>query len=121
VGVVSICPKKSCLSIANAIICDVICKRLHYGFHSTVNNLSHFFIICTYDLSICNSVNEKAGDVASLIYLWNPLTIVTCLGSCTTPIDNLMVILTIYGACSRKLRASFTLFCKELLISPLCL
>ncbi|XP_078162684.1 uncharacterized protein LOC144557906 [Carex rostrata] len=45
-------------------------------------------------------VNENAGDVASLIYLWNPLTIVTCLGSCTTPIDNFMVILTIYGACS---------------------
>ncbi|KAF3340461.1 phosphatidylinositol glycan anchor biosynthesis class U protein-like protein [Carex littledalei] len=46
-------------------------------------------------------MNENAGDVASLIYLWNPLTIVTCLGSCTTPIDNFMVILTIYGACSR--------------------
>lgn len=60
-------------------------------------------------------MNENAGDVASLIYLWNPLTIVTCLGSCTTPIDNFMVILTIYGACSRKLKALFPLFCKQLL------
>ncbi|KAJ4746469.1 GPI transamidase subunit PIG-U family protein [Rhynchospora pubera] len=47
-----------------------------------------------------NLAKENAGDVASLIYLWNPLSIVTCLGSCTSPIDNLMVILTIYGACS---------------------
>ncbi|KAL0918527.1 hypothetical protein M5K25_010539 [Dendrobium thyrsiflorum] len=42
-----------------------------------------------------------AGDIASLIYLWNPFTVVTCLGSCTSPIDNLMVVLAIYGACSR--------------------
>ncbi|KAG0501095.1 hypothetical protein HPP92_001167 [Vanilla planifolia] len=43
----------------------------------------------------------EAGDVASVVYLWNPLTIITCVGSCTSPIDNLMVVLTIYGACSR--------------------
>lgn len=42
-----------------------------------------------------------AGDIASLIYLWNPFSIMTCLGSCTSPIDNLMVLLAIYGACSR--------------------
>ncbi|XP_072957752.1 uncharacterized protein [Typha angustifolia] len=47
------------------------------------------------------SVNISAGDFASLIYLWNPLTIVTCLGLCTSPIDNLMAVLAIYGACSR--------------------
>nr|CAD1844993.1 unnamed protein product [Ananas comosus var. bracteatus] len=48
-----------------------------------------------------NSANISAGDLASLIYLWNPLTIVTCLGLCSSPIDNLMVVLTIYAACSR--------------------
>lgn len=42
-----------------------------------------------------------AGDVAAVIYLWNPLTIVTCVGSSTSPIENLMVFVTIYGACSR--------------------
>ncbi|PIA49583.1 hypothetical protein AQUCO_01300401v1 [Aquilegia coerulea] len=41
-----------------------------------------------------------AGDIASLIYLWNPLTIVTCLGLSTSPIENLMVVLSLYGACS---------------------
>ncbi|XP_020572693.1 phosphatidylinositol glycan anchor biosynthesis class U protein-like [Phalaenopsis equestris] len=43
----------------------------------------------------------EAADIACLIYLWNPFTIMTCLGSCTSPIDNLMVVLAIYGACSR--------------------
>ncbi|KAL5727663.1 hypothetical protein ACHQM5_000833 [Ranunculus cassubicifolius] len=41
-----------------------------------------------------------AGDIASLIYLWNPFTIVTCVGLSTSPVENLMVILTLYGACS---------------------
>ncbi|KAF9616903.1 hypothetical protein IFM89_032865 [Coptis chinensis] len=41
-----------------------------------------------------------AGDVASLIYLWNPLTIVSCVGLSTSPVENLMVVLTLYGACS---------------------
>lgn len=48
------------------------------------------------------SGNVDAGNFASLVFLWNPLTIVTCIGSTTTPIDNLMVVLAIYGACSRK-------------------
>ncbi|WOL19553.1 phosphatidylinositol glycan anchor biosynthesis class U protein-like [Canna indica] len=42
-----------------------------------------------------------SGDFASLVYLWNPLSIVTCMGSSTSPIDNLVVIMAIYGACSR--------------------
>lgn len=47
------------------------------------------------------SGNVNAGDIASLVYLWNPMTIATCVGSSTSPIDNLMVVLAIYGACSR--------------------
>ncbi|OVA14151.1 GPI transamidase subunit PIG-U [Macleaya cordata] len=43
----------------------------------------------------------SAGDIAGLIYLWNPLTIVTCVGFSTSPIENLMVVLSLYGACSR--------------------
>ncbi|KAJ0960360.1 hypothetical protein J5N97_001810 [Dioscorea zingiberensis] len=42
----------------------------------------------------------NVGDLASLIFLWNPLTLVTCVGSSTSPIDNLMVVLAIFGACS---------------------
>jgi phosphatidylinositol glycan class U len=52
--------------------------------------------------AVSNSVNISAGDIASLIYLWNPWAIVTCVGSCTSPIENLMVVIMIYGACSRK-------------------
>ncbi|KAL6911863.1 hypothetical protein ACP4OV_000668 [Aristida adscensionis] len=51
--------------------------------------------------AVKNSVDVNAGDVASLIYLWNPWAIVTCVGSCTSPIENLMVVIMIYGACSR--------------------
>ncbi|TKW19805.1 hypothetical protein SEVIR_4G043500v4 [Setaria viridis] len=51
--------------------------------------------------AVNNSANVSAGDIASLIYLWNPWAIVTCVGSCTSPIENLMVVIMIYGACSR--------------------
>lgn len=51
-----------------------------------------------------------AGDVAALIYLWNPLTIVTCVGSTTSPIENLMVVLSLYGACSRKYLVHFSTY-----------
>ncbi|XP_031486498.1 uncharacterized protein LOC116254960 [Nymphaea colorata] len=39
-----------------------------------------------------------SGDMASLLYLLNPLTLLTCVGSTTSPIENLMVILCLYGA-----------------------
>ncbi|KAM7531255.1 hypothetical protein LguiB_034665 [Lonicera macranthoides] len=44
----------------------------------------------------------SSGDIAALIYLWNPFTIVTCVGSSTSPIENLFIILTLYGACTRR-------------------
>ncbi|PUZ77123.1 hypothetical protein GQ55_1G345500 [Panicum hallii var. hallii] len=50
--------------------------------------------------AVNNSANVSAGDIASLIYLWNPWAIVTCVGSCTSPIENLMVVIMVYGACS---------------------
>ncbi|KNA06763.1 hypothetical protein SOVF_178000 [Spinacia oleracea] len=42
-----------------------------------------------------------SGDISALFYLWNPLTILTCMGSSTSPIENFLVILSIYGACKR--------------------
>ncbi|RZC57418.1 hypothetical protein C5167_004722 [Papaver somniferum] len=42
----------------------------------------------------------SAGDIAAFIYLWNPLTIVTCVGLSTSPVENLMIVLSLYGACS---------------------
>jgi phosphatidylinositol glycan class U len=43
-----------------------------------------------------------SGDFAALVYLWNPFTIVACVGLSTSAIENLMVLLTLYGACARK-------------------
>ncbi|XP_070038872.1 uncharacterized protein LOC107799307 isoform X2 [Nicotiana tabacum] len=40
-------------------------------------------------------------DIAALVYLWNPFTIVTCVGFNTTPVENLFIILSLYGACIR--------------------
>uniref|UniRef100_A0A1D1Z0C3 Phosphatidylinositol glycan anchor biosynthesis class U protein n=1 Tax=Anthurium amnicola TaxID=1678845 RepID=A0A1D1Z0C3_9ARAE len=54
------------------------------------------------DLSILleTSRNVDAGEVASLIFLWNPFGILSCVGLSTSPIENLMVVLSLYGACS---------------------
>ncbi|XP_022159507.1 phosphatidylinositol glycan anchor biosynthesis class U protein-like isoform X2 [Momordica charantia] len=45
-----------------------------------------------------NSEIFPAGDIASLVYLWNPFTIVACVGLSTSPIENLAVVLTLFGA-----------------------
>ncbi|KAJ8555729.1 hypothetical protein K7X08_013225 [Anisodus acutangulus] len=42
-------------------------------------------------------------DIAALVYLWNPFTIVTCVGFNTTPVENLFIISSLYGACIRNL------------------
>ncbi|GAV68913.1 PIG-U domain-containing protein [Cephalotus follicularis] len=44
----------------------------------------------------------SSGDIAALVYLWNPFTIVSCVGLSTSPIENLAIILALYGACTRK-------------------
>ncbi|CAI9093949.1 OLC1v1029571C2 [Oldenlandia corymbosa var. corymbosa] len=41
-----------------------------------------------------------SGDIAALVYLWNPFTILTCVGFNSTPIENMIVILSLYGACT---------------------
>ncbi|KAG5039679.1 hypothetical protein JHK82_011828 [Glycine max] len=47
-----------------------------------------------------NSERLPSGDFAALVYLWNPFTIVACVGLSTSAIENLMVVLSLYGACS---------------------
>lgn len=42
------------------------------------------------------------GDIAALVYLWNPFTIVCCVGLSTSPIENLAVILALNGAVTRR-------------------
>ena len=48
------------------------------------------------------SAIRRSQDIAALIYLWNPFTIVACVGLSTSPIENMAVILSLYGACTRK-------------------
>ncbi|RXH95468.1 hypothetical protein DVH24_007968 [Malus domestica] len=43
-----------------------------------------------------------SGDIAALVYLWNPLTIVACVGLSTSPIENFAIILALFGACKSK-------------------
>ncbi|KAL2650727.1 hypothetical protein R1flu_018855 [Riccia fluitans] len=38
------------------------------------------------------------GDLAALLYLMNPFTIAVCVGGATSPIENLLVIVALYGA-----------------------
>ncbi|CAI9281570.1 unnamed protein product [Lactuca saligna] len=45
------------------------------------------------------SENFPSGEIAALFYLWNPLTIITCLGYSTSPFENLVIVLSVYGAC----------------------
>ncbi|XP_059443243.1 uncharacterized protein LOC132175346 isoform X2 [Corylus avellana] len=40
-----------------------------------------------------------SGDIAALVYLWNPFTIVACVGLSTSPVENLAIILCLFGAC----------------------
>ncbi|CAL9214738.1 unnamed protein product [Arabidopsis halleri] len=41
-------------------------------------------------------------DIAALMYLWNPFTILSCVGLSTSPIENLAVIVSVYGAVTRR-------------------
>ncbi|PSR91517.1 Phosphatidylinositol glycan anchor biosynthesis class U protein [Actinidia chinensis var. chinensis] len=46
-----------------------------------------------------NSEIVSSGDIAALVYLWNPFTIISCVWS-TSPIENLVVMMYLYGACT---------------------
>ncbi|KAL6177202.1 hypothetical protein ACLB2K_048728 [Fragaria x ananassa] len=55
------------------------------------------------DLDMISETMETlpSGDIAALIYLWNPFTIAACVGLSTSPIENLAIMLSLYGACKR--------------------
>lgn len=65
----------------------------------------------------------SSGDIAALVYLWNPMTIVTCVGSSTSPIENFVIILSLYGASSRlvPLAAFGWVMATHLSLYPACL
>ena len=70
-----------------------------------------FFYWLLTNVIICLMLAEffPAGDIASLVYLWNPFTIVACVGLSTSPIENLAIVLTLYGASKGKKLAIFAL------------
>ncbi|XP_039001716.1 phosphatidylinositol glycan anchor biosynthesis class U protein-like isoform X2 [Hibiscus syriacus] len=85
-----------------SVIADVVSAML---IRATGQNLqvAYFGTLKSFDLvkQIEGSEVHSPGDVAALIYLCNPFTIVACMGLSTSPIENMAVILCLYGACSR--------------------
>ncbi|XP_022744833.1 phosphatidylinositol glycan anchor biosynthesis class U protein-like isoform X1 [Durio zibethinus] len=85
-----------------SVIADVFSAML---IRATGQNLrlAYLFSLESLDLVKQIEVSEilSSGDIAALIYLWNPFTIVACVGLSTSPVENMAVILCLYGACSR--------------------
>ncbi|XP_042504811.1 phosphatidylinositol glycan anchor biosynthesis class U protein-like isoform X1 [Macadamia integrifolia] len=80
------------------VVADFVTAML---IRATGQNLQLVYRQSLKALRVATSEILSAGDIAALIYLWNPLTVVTCVGYSTSPIENLMIVLTLYGACSR--------------------
>ncbi|XP_039040390.1 phosphatidylinositol glycan anchor biosynthesis class U protein-like isoform X3 [Hibiscus syriacus] len=83
-----------CTDLVSAMLIRATGQNLQLAYLRTLGSL---------DLvkQIEGSEIHPSGDVAALIYLCNPFTIVACVGLSTSPIENMAVILCLYGACSR--------------------
>ncbi|XP_007042808.2 PREDICTED: phosphatidylinositol glycan anchor biosynthesis class U protein isoform X2 [Theobroma cacao] len=85
-----------------SVIADVVSAIL---IRATGKNLRLAYLRSLESLDIVKQTKASEilspGDAAALIYLWNPFTIVACVGLSTSPIENMAVILCLYGACSR--------------------
>lgn len=85
-----------------SVIADVFSAML---IRATGQNLRLAYLYSLESLDLVKQIEFSeilaSGDVAALIYLWNPFTIVACVGLSTSPIENMAVILCLYGACSR--------------------
>ncbi|XP_024383884.1 uncharacterized protein [Physcomitrium patens] len=61
-------------------------------------------------LGLTNLLREKTdrkdklgiGDISFLVYLFNPFTIAVCVGGSTSSIENMLIILSLYGAAAGK-------------------
>ncbi|OMO63462.1 GPI transamidase subunit PIG-U [Corchorus olitorius] len=86
-----------------SVIADVVSAMLLRATGKSLQ-LTYFRSLESLDLVKQIRLSEilSSGDVAALIYLWNPFTIVACVGLSTSPIENMAVILCLYGACSRR-------------------
>ncbi|KAL1830105.1 hypothetical protein DCAR_0209514 [Daucus carota subsp. sativus] len=80
--------------LASAMLIRAIGNILNVAYSRKLNTLKLGKLVDSPDFL-------PAGDIAALVYLWNPFTIVTCVGSSTSPIENFLILLTLYGACKR--------------------
>ncbi|GMN32303.1 hypothetical protein TIFTF001_003610 [Ficus carica] len=60
-------------------------------------------------------------DIAALVYLWNPFTIAACVGLSTSPIENMVVIFSLYAACKVPLTAFGWVVATHLSLYPMIL
>ncbi|KAH9604462.1 hypothetical protein KSS87_022348, partial [Heliosperma pusillum] len=79
---------------ASALLLRATGQRLQSTYDQSLKSLG-----CDQDFKTLGVYSSR--DIAALVYLWNPLTIITCVGSSTSPVENFLVILSIYGACKR--------------------
>ncbi|KAL5551796.1 hypothetical protein UlMin_001972 [Ulmus minor] len=81
--------------VVNAMLIRVIARNLQISYNQSLKLL---------DLNGLSKVSATlpSRDIAALVYLWNPFTIVACVGLSTSPIENMAVILSLYGACTGR-------------------
>ncbi|XP_047341481.1 phosphatidylinositol glycan anchor biosynthesis class U protein-like [Impatiens glandulifera] len=78
-----------------AILIRSIGKRIQKSFIWSLKSIGDNKVLETTEVL-------SPGDIAALVYLWNPFTILSCVGLSTSPIENLAVVLSLYGACTKK-------------------
>ncbi|PNT53893.2 hypothetical protein POPTR_001G109200v4 [Populus trichocarpa] len=78
--------------IISALLIRATGHTLQMAYRQSLNSLDIVDLLKSSDLL-------SSGDIAALVYLWNPFTIAACVGLSTSPVENLVVILALHGAC----------------------
>ncbi|KAG5228398.1 phosphatidylinositol glycan anchor biosynthesis class protein [Salix suchowensis] len=78
--------------IISALLIRATGHTLQMAYRQSLNSLDIVDLLKSSD-------SLSSGDVAALVYLWNPFTIAACVGLSTSPVENLVVILALHGAC----------------------
>ncbi|KAH6557415.1 hypothetical protein KP509_1Z115700 [Ceratopteris richardii] len=83
------------------IIADLIAALLLLRIGRSLQSAQSKQLIClnfTKYIKLPDDAGLGVGDIAAIAYLWNPFTIVNCVGGCTSSIENAMILLSLYGA-----------------------
>ncbi|KAJ6714511.1 GPI TRANSAMIDASE COMPONENT PIG-U [Salix viminalis] len=81
--------------IISALLIRATGHTLQMAYRQSLNSLDIVDLLKSSD-------SLSSGDVAALVYLWNPFTIAACVGLSTSPVENLVVILALHGACKAR-------------------